>query len=125
MNKGFTLIELLAVILILAILALIAVPIVTGIIRDAKERSDNASRELYINAVVSTIASRNSIMNFDPQQCQILEEKVILDEYIYEQGDLLCDGIYYLKIDTTGNRPTGGTLKIKKGRVIESTINYD
>lgn len=125
MNKGFTLIELLAVIIILAILALIAIPIVSNIIRDAKEKSDNASRELYINAVVSVVASKNTISNFDPQQCQILEEKVILDEYIFEQGDLLCDGIYYLKIDTTGNRPTSGTLKLSKGRVVEYTINYD
>lgn len=125
MNKGFTLIELLAVIVILAIIALIAIPIVTNIIKDAKTRSDNASRELYINAVVNTIASRNSLVNFNPQQCVILESEVVLDEYIYKQGDLLCDGINYLKIDTTGNRPTSGTLKIKNGRVIEYTINYD
>ena len=36
MNKGFTLIELLAVIVILAIIALIATPIIINIIEDSK-----------------------------------------------------------------------------------------
>ena len=37
MKNGFTLIELLAVIVILAVIALIATPIVLGIINDSKE----------------------------------------------------------------------------------------
>ena len=39
MKNGFTLIELLAVIVILAIITLIAVPIVLNIINDSKESS--------------------------------------------------------------------------------------
>ena len=38
-EKGFTLIELLAVILILAAIALIAIPVVTNIIEDAKKNA--------------------------------------------------------------------------------------
>lgn len=38
-KKGFTLIELLAVILILAAIALIAIPVVTNIIEDAKKNA--------------------------------------------------------------------------------------
>ena len=38
-KKGFTLIELLAVIVVLAIIALIATPIVMNIIKSAKKRS--------------------------------------------------------------------------------------
>ena len=45
-NKGFTLIELLAVIVILAIIALIATPIILGIINDAREQSQKRTAEL-------------------------------------------------------------------------------
>lgn len=45
-NKGFTLIELLAVIVILAIIALIATPIILGIINDARKQSKQRTAEL-------------------------------------------------------------------------------
>ena len=49
-EKGFTLIELLAVIVILAIIALIITPIITGVIKNAKDSSDLRSAEAYIKA---------------------------------------------------------------------------
>ena len=48
-KKGFTLIELLAVIVILAIIALIATPIVLNIIADSKENSQLRRRSLRDN----------------------------------------------------------------------------
>ncbi len=57
MKKGFTLIELLAVIVILAIIALIATPIILGIINDAREESNERSVELYVSAVRNAIAA--------------------------------------------------------------------
>ena len=57
MKKGFTLIELLAVIVILAIIALIATPIILGIINDAREESNERSVELYASAVRNAVAS--------------------------------------------------------------------
>ena len=45
-NKGFTLIELLAVIVILAIIALIATPIILGIINDARAQAKQRTAEL-------------------------------------------------------------------------------
>ena len=56
MKKGFTLIELLAVIVILAIIALIATPIVLNIISDSRESSNLRSAEFYLDAVEYTIA---------------------------------------------------------------------
>lgn len=50
-NKGFTLIELLAVIVILAIIALIATPIILGIINDAREQAKQRSAELVFTGV--------------------------------------------------------------------------
>ena len=52
-NKGFTLIELLAVIVILAIIALIATPIVLGIIEDSRESTNKLTAEFVIDAVES------------------------------------------------------------------------
>lgn len=50
-NKGFTLIELLAVIVILAIIALIATPIILGVIDTAKKGAAESSALGYIDAV--------------------------------------------------------------------------
>ena len=50
-NKGFTLIELLAVIVILAIIALIATPIILGIINDARNSAKDRSAELVYTGV--------------------------------------------------------------------------
>lgn len=50
-RNGFTLIELLAVIVLLAIISLIAVPIVLNIVNDAKQSSALRSLELYKKAV--------------------------------------------------------------------------
>lgn len=48
-NKGFTLIELLAVIVILAIIALIATPIILGIINDSRAGADKETAKLIAN----------------------------------------------------------------------------
>ena len=55
MKKGFTLIELLAVLTILSIIMLIAVPIVAGIIKNSKEKTREQSVELYGRAIENAI----------------------------------------------------------------------
>ncbi len=50
-NKGFTLIELLAVIVILAIIALIATPIILGIIEDSRKSAIDRTAELVASEV--------------------------------------------------------------------------
>lgn len=56
-NKGFTLIELLAVIVILAIIALIATPIVLGIIEDARKSANDRTAELIKSGVQNAYTS--------------------------------------------------------------------
>ena len=55
-RKGFTLIELLAVIVILAIIALIATPIVLNIIENTKEEANERSIDMYATGVKNSIA---------------------------------------------------------------------
>ena len=58
-QKGFTLVELLAVIVILAIIALIATPIILGIIKDTKEKANQRSLEMYEDAIKNALVMEN------------------------------------------------------------------
>lgn len=55
-KKGFTLVELLAVIVILAIIALIATPIILGVIDDARKGAAKSSALGFVDAVEKSIA---------------------------------------------------------------------
>lgn len=59
-TKGFTLIELLAVIVILAVIALIASPIILNIIENARESSMARSVEAYADAIEQAYATAMS-----------------------------------------------------------------
>lgn len=63
-TKGFTLIELLAVIVILAIIALIASPIILGIIQNSQKSARARSVEAYASAIQTTVTSAMSDPDF-------------------------------------------------------------
>jgi len=95
MKKGFTLIELLAVIVILAIIALIATPIILGIINDARKESNERSVELYASAVRNAIASYQLTGTTAPTKFSDLD--------IQYDGNVVCtteelysDGSFYI-----------------------------
>jgi len=91
-RKGFTLIELLAVIVILAIIALIATPIILGIIRDAKEESEKRSVELYANAIKNAIVTH-----------QMKNSGSISGSFTTTDGKTLTQGSTNLKVEYDGN----------------------
>lgn len=67
-NKGFTLIELLAVIIVLAVIALIATPIIMNVINDAKSGAAQDSAYDYMKATEMSIANiimENPDKNYD------------------------------------------------------------
>ena len=109
MKKGFTLIELLAVIVILAIIALIATPIVLSIIEDTKESATLRSAEYYLSAVENSIAKKSLSIggSFSPNVCEVQED-----------GNLLCDGTNELEIEVSGEKPSSGTITFEKGKII-------
>ena len=115
MKKGFTLIELLAVIVILAIIALIATPIVLNIIQDTKESATLRSADFYINAVENEIMLENMKAggSFNPSYCNITA------------GNIICEG----KVDTIivkvdGEVPTSGRITFENGKVTSVSLDY-
>ncbi|MBP3461255.1 MAG: prepilin-type N-terminal cleavage/methylation domain-containing protein, partial [Bacilli bacterium] len=74
-NKGFTLIELLAVIVILAIIALIATPIILNMINDARKSASVDSAYGYIEAIEYS----NSMSMLDSTKYPLIEDGEDID----------------------------------------------
>ena len=116
-KNAFTLIELLAVIVILAIIALIATPIVLNIIEDTKKSAQLRGAEFYLDAVEQAIMRKNmsSAGMFKPNFCEVQ-----LD------GNLKCDNeIEPLKVEVSGEVPnSGSTITIENGKVTSVELKY-
>lgn len=59
MKKGFTLIELLAVIIILAIVALIATPIILDVVEDARKSAAKSETSMILSGIQSYCATED------------------------------------------------------------------
>ena len=105
-NKGFTLVELLAVIVILALIALIATPIILNVINDAKKQAAKDSAYGYMDAVEKYIVSSE------------LEDKSI-QEGTYRVEEL------NKKISVKGSTPDNGNIEIKNSSVKSYDIGID
>ncbi len=105
-NKGFTLVELLAVIVILAIIALIATPIILNVINDAKEQAAKDSAHGYVDAVDKYIVSS-----------EIDDESI--EDGIYKVEDL------NKKISVKGSIPDRGSIEIENGSVKSYELEID
>ena len=88
-KKGFTLIELLAVIVILAIIALIATPIVINIISDAKKSSQEESIKMYAKAIEDGVANY-LLRNPNKKEVPTIEE-LQEGKYINYKGNVYCE----------------------------------
>ena len=103
-KKGFTLIELLAVIVVLAVIALIATPIVLNLVKTAKIGSAEQSVTGYVKAIENTIIK------------DMIDDKNISDgTYKYDS----------LEVDVSGKRPTSGKYTVKNGRVESGNFCVD
>lgn len=112
-KKGFTLIELLAVIVILAIIALIATPVILGIITDAKEESNQRSIELYADSIKNTVVKYQMKNNESlTGTYEIMADGNICLEY--QDNDKTKGCIEKLIVEVDGNKPTTGQVTIYK-----------
>lgn len=108
-QKGFTLIELLAVIVILAIIALIATPMIMGVIDKAKKGAAEASAYGYIQAV-----ENNSVFSmFEVEGYTAIGSGVI-------------DIKNLPKIEVDGEKPTEGWVAIENsGNVVAAFLKFN
>lgn len=110
MKRGFTLIELLAVIVVLAIIALIATPIVMRLISGVQEGAAKRSAERYLDAVELTIAKSQA-------NGQTFENGTYV---ISSNGNLTKDGKEF-KVDVKGNIPNvGSVIVIINGQIVSN-----
>ena len=111
-RKGFTLIELLAVIVVLAIIALIATPIVMNTIKNAKKGAAERTADNYIKQVETAVAEAKLENKSVPNGTYDIDGNGNLT------GTGLPDG--KLEIDMSGNKPTSGTVTISNGEVSQN-----
>ncbi len=106
-NKGFTLVELLAVIVILALIALIATPIILNVINDAKKQAAKDSAYGYMDAVEKYIVSSE------------LEDESIKD------GTYSVEELNSMGVSVKGSTPDNGIIKIESKTVKSYDIGID
>ena len=102
-SKGFTLIELLAVIVILAIIALIATPMILGVVERARKGAAESSALRYIDAI---------------------EKQIVINLLNSDSADDIIDNVYNIPMNSTygvkvkGQVPSEGWVQITKGQVV-------
>ena len=118
-NKGFTLIELLAVIVILAIIALIATPMILGVIDTAKRGSAESSALGYVESVEKSIML---------QQVKGGEAPAAGQYTISNGGKTLTytetSKTYTITVDFKGAAPTGSVTIGANGSVTAAKLTF-
>ena len=115
MKKGFTLIELLAVIVILAIIALIATPMILGVIDTAKQGSAKSSALGYVEAVEKSIM----INQVKGQAAPVAGTYTVSID-----GKSLTSGDVTIAVDFKGDVPSGTVTVGANGAVSGATLTF-
>ena len=126
-KKGFTLVELLAVIVILAVLALVAMPNVTRLMENARKNSFTTEAEefaKYAQTAYTNVQLAGSLSNSekiskikvpgttkgDFEYFCISYEKLKTDQYVNKSNDAAYGGIIELFIPTSTNSTVTSTI---------------
>ena len=131
MNKtGFTLIELLAVIIILAIIALIATPIIMNVINNAQEGADLRSVEAY-GKELESVYYQYQIANPTADMSSIRANlKTTLDDQVKVSGNQVSCETEFIGDLTEGSTTTKDVLqltgcKVNGTRPSSGSYKYD
>ena len=110
MKKGFTLIELLAVIIILAIVALIATPIVLDVVNDAKKSAAESEANMIVSGINSYCATSEM-----KKQMGTLGDGVDCSTATFDQATIK-------KMVNLGNASISGSATFASGQVTAITV---
>ena len=105
MRRGFTLIELLAVIMILGVISLIAIPTINRMVEETKIESVKRSAETYIKNLEARVAAQG------------------LRGHIFEDKDYTVDEFNNL-VKVKGDIPEDGELSLVNGKVTSASFVY-
>ncbi len=113
-KKGFTLIELLAIIVILAIIAVITVPIILGIIDEAKEKAALSSIIGYGKAVEFSYSRLGVSPDSSLESCEATD------------GSCITIGTTHLSVDFSGAQVVCSTASVdESGKLSLTGCEYD
>ncbi|MDD4608376.1 MAG: prepilin-type N-terminal cleavage/methylation domain-containing protein [Bacilli bacterium] len=128
-NNGFTLIELLAVIVILAIIALIAAPIIVGLIDDARKESAansaygvyHAAENVYAKVLIANKSGlpANIVYTFNGTGVTIGYGDAATTDLPTDWGIDAADA----ELDFKGTMPTAGVLTLNNSGEVNVTTD--
>ena len=117
-KKGFTLIELLAVIVILAVIALIATPLIINVIDEARKGAAEDSMNHYIDAVELSLV-RAEVTSQENGNSSI--------DGLYEtkDGNLYLDGNKKFDVEIKGTVPADGSeIYIQDKKIVNARFTF-
>lgn|SRR5574344_2553175 len=98
-NKGFSLVELLAVIVILAIIGLIAIPIYNNIINDSKKDAFTDSTQILIRELESYVITNTATNYNNPVDITLLDLE--LNNHNITSGNFYLENNFIILVDIT------------------------
>ena len=108
-KKGFTLIELLAIIVILAIIAVVTVPIIVGIIDEAREKSNLNSVIGYGKSVEFSYSKLGVSPGSELESCSATD------------GTCITIGTTHLRVDFSGAQVVCSTASVDESGKLSMT----
>lgn len=116
-KKGFTLIELLAVITIMGVLMIIAIPAITKTIQNAREDTAINSVKTFVKEVDKEIISEYNAGNvINDGIYPIMDDgNICMDEAIADAND--CDDGNIFVVEIEGQKVSGGKVEIENNKV--------
>lgn len=129
-KKGFTLIELLAVIVILAIIALIATPIILNMINDAKKSAAKDSAYGYMKSVENYVAlasmGTDISTQYDASKLPANYQTSATATCTKSGDTTTCDN-FLTAVNATvkGSKPSEATVTFTNGTVSGATLVID
>lgn len=136
-KKGFTLVELLAVIVILGVIMLIAIPSVGTIIKNSRENSFISSGKMYISTAQNLIAGEISstenycisvsTLNGGKKDKSPIDSKKTITGYVlakYDTTNKRYDYTAYISADDASHSASGITAESDRKVIDSSAKNY-